>query len=187
MPNSKSAKKRMRQSEVRRTRNRARKSVIKTEIRKVREAVAAGDVDKAEAQFGSTVARLDKAAAKGIIHSNVASRSKSRLSAAIKAAKQKKQGASALDISKALLDEGFHSPTVYFLLIVPEAMMIEPTETEPKETLDAFAAAMLRIAERAKTDPASVRDAPKHAPLRRLDEVGAARKPVLRYRAEPER
>jgi glycine dehydrogenase subunit 2 len=62
-------------------------------------------------------------------------------------------------------------------------MMIEPTETEPKETLDAFAAAMLRIAERVKTDPASVRDAPKHAPLRRLDEVGAARKPVLRYRA----
>ena len=98
----------------------------------------------------------------------------------LSAAKQKKQGASALDISKALLDEGFHSPTVYFPLIVPEAMMIEPTETEPKETLDAFAAAMLRIAERVKTDPASVRDAPKHAPLRRLDEVGAARKPVLR-------
>jgi glycine dehydrogenase subunit 2 len=71
---------------------------------------------------------------------------------------------------------------VYFPLIVPEAMMIEPTETEPKETLDAFAAAMLRIAERVKTDPASVRDTPRHAPLRRLDEVGAARKPVLRYR-----
>jgi glycine dehydrogenase subunit 2 len=61
-------------------------------------------------------------------------------------------------------------------------MMIEPTETEPKETLDAFAAAMLRIAERVTTDPASVRDAPRHAPLRRLDEVAAARKPVLRYR-----
>jgi len=102
----------------------------------------------------------------------------------LSAAKQKKQGASALDISKALLDEGFHSPTVYFPLIVPEAMMIEPTETEPKETLDAFAAAMLRIAERAKTDPAAVRDAPRHAPLRRLDEVGAARKPVLRHKAD---
>ena len=63
--------------------------------------------------------------------------------------------------------------------------MIEPTETEPKETLEAFAAAMLRIAERAKTDPTSVRDAPKNTPLRRLDEVGAARKPVLRYR-EPD-
>jgi glycine dehydrogenase subunit 2 len=101
----------------------------------------------------------------------------------ISATKQKKQGASALDLSKALLDEGFHSPTVYFPLIVPEAMMIEPTETEPKETLDAFAAAMLRIAERVKTDPAAVRDAPQHAPLRRLDEVAAARKPILRYRA----
>ena len=100
----------------------------------------------------------------------------------ISAAKQKKQGASALDISKALLDEGFHSPTVYFPLIVPEAMMIEPTETEPTETLDAFTAAMLRIAERVKTDPAAVRDAPRNTPLRRLDEVGAARKPVLRYR-----
>jgi glycine cleavage system P protein (glycine dehydrogenase) subunit 2 len=99
----------------------------------------------------------------------------------LSAAKQKRQGASALDIGKALLDEGFHSPTVYFPLIVPEALMIEPTETEPKETLDAFAAALLRIAERAKTDPASVRDAPKNTPLRRLDEVAAARKPVLRW------
>jgi glycine dehydrogenase subunit 2 len=99
------------------------------------------------------------------------------------AAKQKRQGASALDISKALLDEGFHSPTVYFPLIVPEALMIEPTETEAKETLEAFAAAMIRIAERIVSDPASVRDAPRHTPLRRLDEVGAARKPVLRWRA----
>src|SRR5439155_1643534 len=73
------------------------------------------------------------------------------------AARQKKQGSSALDISKALLDEGFHSPTVYFPLIVPEALMIEPTETEPKETLDAFAAAMIRIAERIEKDPASER------------------------------
>ncbi|MDO8506804.1 MAG: aminomethyl-transferring glycine dehydrogenase subunit GcvPB, partial [Candidatus Limnocylindria bacterium] len=99
------------------------------------------------------------------------------------AAKQKKQGASALDISKALLDEGFHSPTVYFPLIVAEALMIEPTETEPKETIDAFADALIRIADRIATDPASVRDAPKNTPLRRLDEVAAARKPVLRYRA----
>ena len=99
----------------------------------------------------------------------------------LSASKQKKQGASALDLSKSLLDEGFHSPTVYFPLIVPEAMMIEPTETEPKETLDAFAAAMLRIAERVKTDPAAVRGAPRHTPLRRLDEVTAARKPVLRF------
>ncbi len=100
----------------------------------------------------------------------------------LSAAKQKKQGANALDISKALLDEGFHSPTVYFPLIVAEALMIEPTETEPKETLEAFAAAMNRIADRIVSDPASVHDAPKHTPLRRLDEVGAARKPVLRWK-----
>ena len=100
----------------------------------------------------------------------------------LSAAKQKKQGSSALDISKALLDEGFHSPTVYFPLIVPEALMIEPTETEPKETMDAFAAALNRIADRIVTDPASVREAPTKTPLRRLDEVGAARKPVLRYK-----
>jgi glycine dehydrogenase subunit 2 len=101
----------------------------------------------------------------------------------LSAAKQKKQGSSALDISKALLDEGFHSPTVYFPLIVPEALMIEPTETEPKETIDAFAAAMIRIADRIVTDPASVHEAPTKTPLRRLDEVGAARKPVLRWKA----
>ena len=98
------------------------------------------------------------------------------------AAKQKRQGANALDIAKALIDEGFHPPTVYFPLIVPESMMIEPTETEPKETLDAFADALLRIAARVETDPKAVRDAPVNAPLRRLDEVGAARKPVLRYK-----
>jgi glycine dehydrogenase subunit 2 len=61
-------------------------------------------------------------------------------------------------------------------------MMIEPTETEPKETLDAFADALLRIAERIEKEPEKVREAPVRAPLRRLDEVGAARKPVLRYR-----
>jgi glycine dehydrogenase subunit 2 len=99
----------------------------------------------------------------------------------LSAAKQKRQGASALDIGKALLDEGFHSPTVYFPLIVPEALMIEPTETEPKETLDAFAAALIRIADRIAADPSSVRDAPRHTPLRRLDEVTAARKPVLKW------
>lgn len=72
---------------------------------------------------------------------------------------------------------------MYFPLIVPEALMIEPTETEPKETLDAFAAALLRIAKRIEDDPASVRAAPVSAPLRRLDEVAAARKPVLRWKS----
>jgi glycine dehydrogenase subunit 2 len=99
----------------------------------------------------------------------------------LSAAKQKRQGASALDIAKALIDEGFHPPTVYFPLIVAESMMIEPTETEPKETLDAFADALLRIAERIEREPEKVREAPVRAPLRRLDEVGAARKPVLRW------
>ena len=99
----------------------------------------------------------------------------------LSAAKQKAAGASALDIAKALIDEGFHPPTVYFPLSVPEALMIEPTETEAKETLDAFADAMLAIAGRVRSDPASVRQAPVRAPLRRLDEVGAARRPVLRY------
>jgi glycine dehydrogenase subunit 2 len=99
----------------------------------------------------------------------------------LSAAKQKRQGATALDLSKALLDEGFHSPTVYFPLIVPEALMIEPTETEPKETLDAFAAALNRLADRAASDPTSVHDAPKNTPLRRLDEVMAARSPKLKW------
>ena len=102
----------------------------------------------------------------------------------LSATKQKKQGASALDIAKALIDEGFHPPTVYFPLIVPESMMIEPTETEPRETLDAFADALLRIADRVEREPRSVREAPVRAPLRRLDEVGAARKPVLRWRPQ---
>src|SRR5205809_940157 len=82
----------------------------------------------------------------------------------LSASRQRKQGASALDVAKALIDEGFHPPTVYFPLVVPEALMIEPTETEPRETLDAFAAAMVRVAERAKTDPASVKAAPLPGP-----------------------
>jgi len=99
----------------------------------------------------------------------------------VSAARHKKLGVSALDVGKALIDEGFHPPTVYFPLVVPEALMIEPTETEPRETLDAFAAAMIRIAEKAKTDPASVKAAPKNAPLARLDEVHAARNPKLKW------
>ena len=94
-------------------------------------------------------------------------------------AAQKKAGASALDVAKALIDEGFHPPTVYFPQIVPESMMIEPTETEPKETLDAFADALIRVADQVARDPAAVRAAPRTAPLERLDEVGAARNPRL--------
>src|SRR5438093_13268503 len=92
----------------------------------------------------------------------------------LSASRQKKQGASALDIAKALIDEGFHPPTVYFPLVVPEALMIEPTETEPREPLDAFAASMIRIAERAQTDPASAKAGTEHAPLATIHAVTPA-------------
>ncbi len=92
-------------------------------------------------------------------------------------------GVRALDVSKRLLDYGFHPPTNYFPLIVPEALMIEPTETESKPTLDAFADVMKAIAKEARTDPEKVKAAPHRTPLRRLDEVRAARELVLSDRA----
>ena len=85
----------------------------------------------------------------------------------------------ALDISKRLMDYGFHPPTNYFPLIVPEALLIEPTETEVKEDLDAFVEAMERIAQEARTEPETLLNAPHTAPVRRLDEVKAARELVL--------
>jgi len=85
---------------------------------------------------------------------------------------------SAMDIAKRLLDRGFHAPTVYFPLIVREALMIEPTETESKATLDAFAEALFRITEE---DPELLHDAPHGTPISRPDEVQAARNPVLRW------
>jgi len=91
-------------------------------------------------------------------------------------------GIHTLDIAKRLIDYGYHPPTIYFPLIVPEAIMVEPTETESKETLDAFAAVMLKIAEEAKTNPDLLHDAPHATPVGRLDEVAAARNPVLCYR-----
>jgi glycine dehydrogenase subunit 2 len=87
----------------------------------------------------------------------------------------------ALDISKRLMDYGFHPPTNYFPLIVPEALMIEPTETESKETLDKFAEALLRIADEAHATPDLLHEAPHRAPVRRLDEVRAARELILRW------
>jgi glycine dehydrogenase subunit 2 len=90
-----------------------------------------------------------------------------------------------MDIAKRLMDLGHsHPPTVYFPLIVPEAMMIEPTETESKETLDQFARDMRQIAEEARTEPELLKTAPHSTPVRRLDEVRAARHPILRYTAE---
>jgi glycine dehydrogenase subunit 2 len=93
-------------------------------------------------------------------------------------------GISALDVAKRLMDFGFHPPTIYFPLVVPEALMVEPTETEAKETLDAFAEAMLQIAREAREDPEVVRTAPHGRPVGRLDEVRAAKHPVVRYRFE---
>jgi glycine dehydrogenase subunit 2 len=87
-----------------------------------------------------------------------------------------------LDVAKRLLDYGFYAPTIYFPLVVKGALMIEPTETESKETLDEFVDAMLRIAEEARADPATVRDAPHRTRIARLDETRAARRPVLRWR-----
>ena len=88
---------------------------------------------------------------------------------------------SALDIAKRLIDYGFHPPTVYFPLIVPEAMMVEPTETESPETLDAFADALAEISHELLTHPDLLSDAPHLTPVRRVDEVRAARTPVLRW------
>jgi glycine dehydrogenase subunit 2 len=97
---------------------------------------------------------------------------------------KREHGISALDVAKRLMDHGFHPPTVYFPLVVPEALMIEPTETEAKETLDAFVEAMLAIAREAREDPDAIRSAPHGRPVGRLDEVRAARTPVVRYRFE---
>jgi glycine dehydrogenase subunit 2 len=84
-----------------------------------------------------------------------------------------------MDVAKRLLDYGFHAPTVYFPLIVKDALMIEPTESETRETLDAFADALTAIIDEAKTQPQLLHEAPHHLPLRRLDEVKAARELVL--------
>jgi len=93
-------------------------------------------------------------------------------------------GVHTMDVAKRLMDYGFHPPTVYFPLIVHEALMIEPTETESVEALDEFADALLRIAEEARADPDLLHDAPHNTPVRRLDEVRAAKELILRW--EPE-
>ncbi len=99
--------------------------------------------------------------------------------------KQKDEhGVTTTDIVKNLLDHGIHPPTVYFPLIVEEAMMIEPTETESKETLDKFIEVMEKIAKMAEEDPEKLKGAPYTTPVRRLDEAGAARNPILKW--EPE-
>jgi len=91
-------------------------------------------------------------------------------------------GVTAMDVAKRLLDKGFHAPTVYFPLLVPECLLIEPTETESKQTLDGFVAAMAEILQEARTQPELVKSAPHATPVRRLDEVRAARHPDLAWR-----
>ncbi len=95
---------------------------------------------------------------------------------------KKETGVRTLDIAKRLIDHGYHPPTIYFPLIVDEGMLIEPTETESLETLDAFADTLIAIAEEARTDPEMVTSAPHTAPVGRLDEAMAARQPNLRWR-----
>jgi len=95
--------------------------------------------------------------------------------------RQKKLGVRTLDIAKRLLDFGFHPPTIYFPLNVEECMMIEPTETESKETLDSFIDVMIQIAREAEENPEIVQEAPHTTVIKRLDETMAARKPILRY------
>ncbi|WP_203288053.1 aminomethyl-transferring glycine dehydrogenase subunit GcvPB [Metabacillus sp. cB07] len=98
--------------------------------------------------------------------------------------RQKKLGVRTLDIAKRLLDFGYHPPTIYFPLNVEECIMIEPTETESKETLDSFIDAMLQIAKEAEENPEMVQEAPHTTVVGRLDETTAARKPILRYQKQ---
>jgi glycine dehydrogenase subunit 2 len=104
----------------------------------------------------------------------------------LSARRQKAQGARGLDIAKGLIDRGFHPPTVYFPLIVEEALMVEPTETESLETLDSFADAMLEIAAQAQADPHPLHQAPVTTPVGRLDEARAARQLVARWHPSSE-
>ncbi|MBR1485559.1 MAG: aminomethyl-transferring glycine dehydrogenase subunit GcvPB [Prevotella sp.] len=96
--------------------------------------------------------------------------------------KDKSTGVTTMDVAKRLLDYGYHAPTIYFPLLFHESLMIEPTENESKETLDGFISVMRQIAEEAKTDPDLVKQAPHHTPIGRVDDVLAAKHPVVTYR-----
>ncbi|MBR4388696.1 MAG: aminomethyl-transferring glycine dehydrogenase subunit GcvPB [Prevotella sp.] len=97
--------------------------------------------------------------------------------------KDKSTGVTTMDIAKRLLDYGYHAPTIYFPLLFHESLMIEPTESESKDTIDGFIAVMRRIAEEAITDPETVKGAPHSTPIGRVDDVLAAKQPVLTFRA----
>ena len=94
---------------------------------------------------------------------------------------QKERGVSGLEVAKRLLDYGYHAPTMYFPLIVHEALMIEPTESETKETLDAFIDALVQIDQESHDQPEIVQNAPHTTPVSRLDEAQAARRPDLKW------
>lgn len=98
--------------------------------------------------------------------------------------KEKTKDVTTLDIAKRLLDYGYHPPTVYFPLIIDQAMMIEPTETESLETMDEFIEVMIKIAQEAKEKPDLVKGAPHHTVTKRVDEVRAARKLILKWEKE---
>ena len=100
----------------------------------------------------------------------------------LSADKQMEKGVTAMDIAKGLLDRGFHPPTMYFPLIVHEALMIEPTETESRETLDEFIDAMIEMAGIADRDPEELKKCPTKTPRKRLDEALAARTPIIAFR-----
>ena len=95
--------------------------------------------------------------------------------------RQRKQGVKAVDLAKRLLDFGLHAPTVYFPLIVSEALMMEPTETESRQTIDRFADAMIRIAREAEEQPDLLRNAPQNTPVKRLNDVAALKRSDLAY------
>ena len=100
----------------------------------------------------------------------------------LSAERQARNGVHAIDIAKSLIDRGFHPPTMYFPMIVHEALMVEPTETESKETIDSFIDAMIEIAKMAETNPDDIKKCPLTTPVGRLDETKAAREPDLRAR-----
>ena len=114
-------------------------------------------------------------------HYNVAYDSPSMHEVVLDDTRQQEHGCTTLDVAKRLIDFGFHPPTVYFPLIVPGALMVEPTETEPLEELNRFVVAMRAVDKEIEESPEDLKQAPLTAPARRFDEASAARKPVLRY------
>ena len=96
--------------------------------------------------------------------------------------KEKSTGVTTMDVAKRLLDYGYHAPTIYFPLLFHESLMIEPTENESKDTIDGFIEVMRRIADEAKNDPELVKSAPHQTPIGRVDDVLAAKHPVVTYR-----